>query len=360
MGPRVRAVHQRRPSSSPPRQLRPVKTWRRRSTALARGGAEARAAPPTRERCSPRRTVRRPAVGSRYRLPDPRRHCSAAGPSGDGDYEIVSGSGLGEALFVENLAPAVDSDASLRTSTRAPASVAPPPPPAGSPTPSGRANAAAASGRGGRAPDPEPSQVPVGPAVVAAALLALALGMFLRGAVAGRLRKHRAGVRARRAVAGEDRSEALLRRRGYTVLERQPRRRFVILVDDCPHAIEVRADWLVERDGARFVADTKTGRVAPSVEHAPTRRQLLEYRLVYDVSGVLLIDAEANEVRSVLFPGLPPRGSGAGTRRLVPLLIGCILGLGLALLALVWQSRNLHDFSLVHLPSATSAAERSR
>jgi hypothetical protein len=159
----------------------------------------------------------------------------------------------------------------------------------------------------------------------------LALGLWLRGAFGRLVRRRRAGARARRAIAGENRSEVLLRRQGYTIVERQPRRQVVLLVDEEPHPVDVRADWLVERDGRRFVADTKTGRLAPSIDHAPTRRQLLEYRLVYDVVGVLLIDAEANEVHAVTFPGLPGAPPpNAFVRPLLALLTLAVLVVGWA------------------------------
>jgi hypothetical protein len=72
----------------------------------------------------------------------------------------------------------------------------------------------------------------------------------------------------------------------------------------------LRADYLVAREGRRYVA-VKTGRLAPRLSHAPTRRQLLEYGAAFDVQGVLLVDADAESVTHVEWDVFA-RNPGAG------------------------------------------------
>ena len=114
--------------------------------------------------------------------------------------------------------------------------------------------------------------------------------------------RRRAVRRARRAGAGETAAESLLESQGYRVLDRQVRCLWWIKVDGEEEEVELRADLLVERDGARFVAEVKTGERAPDPAFPPTRRQLLEYRLAFDPYGVLLVDVEAAEIFEVDFP----------------------------------------------------------
>lgn len=155
-----------------------------------------------------------------------------------------------------------------------------------------------------------------------------AAGAWLSRTLEAANRRRRATIRSRRAVDGENRSEALLARAGYVVLVRQPRLVFALLLDGAPRTVDLRADWLVERDGRRFVADTKTGARAPSLDHAPTRRQLLEYRVAYDVDGVLLIDAETNTVHEVRFPALERPPATRPFTSLLPwvlLLVGAVI-----------------------------------
>ena len=78
-----------------------------------------------------------------------------------------------------------------------------------------------------------------------------------------------------------------------------------------------RADYLATRDGSRYVVEVKTGAQAPRIETSATRRQILEYRIAFDVDGVVLVDAEAGSVHEMTFPALDrfaSAGRGQGAR----------------------------------------------
>lgn len=143
------------------------------------------------------------------------------------------------------------------------------------------------------------------------ALLALALvlaGALLATWSARRWRGLRARWRLARAARGERDAERILARAGWVIEARQVARTLAFEVDGAPAEARVRCDLLVRRGARRCVAEVKTGALAPRLDHAPTRRQLLEYRLAFDVDGVLLVDAEASRVVEVRFP-IPPRRS---------------------------------------------------
>jgi hypothetical protein len=65
--------------------------------------------------------------------------------------------------------------------------------------------------------------------------------------------------------------------------------------------------------------------VAPRIETSATRRQLLEYGLAFDVDGVVLVDAEAERVRTITFR------SRARSSRLVWIAVGIALGIAATL-----------------------------
>ncbi len=133
---------------------------------------------------------------------------------------------------------------------------------------------------------------------VVAAVVALWLASVLR-----RWRgSWRARRRAVRAGAGEDRAAGMLEAAGFRIVARQARIAWVPLVDGEPFATELRADYLVEARGELFVAEVKTGREAPSLATAATRRQLLEYRVAFEADGVLLVCPEAGAIHRVEFP----------------------------------------------------------
>ncbi|CAN5675988.1 hypothetical protein BH11MYX1_BH11MYX1_20320 [soil metagenome] len=114
----------------------------------------------------------------------------------------------------------------------------------------------------------------------------------------------RARRRAARARAGEDRAGEMLVAAGFSILERQARVAWAPLIDGAPCELELRVDYLVERDGELLVAEVKTGEAAPSIETAATRRQLLEYFIAFAADGILLVCPERDQILRVEFPQL--------------------------------------------------------
>jgi len=116
--------------------------------------------------------------------------------------------------------------------------------------------------------------------------------------------------RAARAAQAEEDAAQVLREWGYTILDDQAEHEWVVHIDGEPRRIDIRADYLVRRGRKRYVAEVKTGRTAPDIACASTRRQLLEYRLAYAVDGVLLVDMEAMDLHEYAFDiaeGASPR-----------------------------------------------------
>ncbi len=159
-------------------------------------------------------------------------------------------------------------------------------------------------------------------------LLSAALAWLLFHAVKhwARLRRVRRAARASRA---EQAAAAVLAAHGYAILGRQVRQRWSLLADGRQLSFDLIADYLVQSEGVRWIAEVKTGERALDLRYGPTRRQLLEYREAFGVDGVLLVDAEAETIRCVRFrqsSGL----DGAPFRRAALQGLVC-LGLGLVL-----------------------------
>ncbi|AUX25799.1 hypothetical protein SOCEGT47_063510 [Sorangium cellulosum] len=140
--------------------------------------------------------------------------------------------------------------------------------------------------------------------LLAAAGVALSFGLVQTLRLAWqRARQRRRLDRSRQqGAAGEARAEALLCELGYTILGRQVAVSYGVQIDGEPVTVGLRADYVVSQGDRRYVAEVKTGRLAPRIDTPATRRQLLEYRLAFDVDGVLLVDADTRRVRSVVFP----------------------------------------------------------
>lgn len=141
--------------------------------------------------------------------------------------------------------------------------------------------------------------------LTAAALLGL-LVQTLALAARRWLRRRRMTLRMQRAQRGEERAAAQLEGLGYAILGAQVEASHAVSVDDRVVTVTLRADYLVERAGRRYVVEVKTGAHAPKIETSATRRQLLEYRVAFDVDGVLLVDGETGKVHAITFPSLAP------------------------------------------------------
>ena len=63
----------------------------------------------------------------------------------------------------------------------------------------------------------------------------------------------------------------------------------------------MRLDLEVERSGQLYVAEVKTGTLAPDPTLAATRRQLREYAALLPDHGMLLVDMESETITEVDF-----------------------------------------------------------
>ncbi len=140
----------------------------------------------------------------------------------------------------------------------------------------------------------------VGPTayVLVGFLVALASFAIVR-ALSRALRRRVIHRRLARASEGERRAARLLLRAGYELLGAQVPAHYALFVDGELESFEVRADYLAQRRGRRFVAEVKTGDVAPRLDTVATRRQLLEYSIAFRAAGVLLVDAENDVIHVV-------------------------------------------------------------
>ncbi|OJY30825.1 MAG: hypothetical protein BGO98_29095 [Myxococcales bacterium 68-20] len=143
------------------------------------------------------------------------------------------------------------------------------------------------------------------PREVLVAIAALALLFVVVSAARSWAKRVRLRFRLERALEGEREAVGILEDHGYAIEGAQVTTTYAIEVDGAPVAITLRADYVVTRGRERFIAEVKTGQVAPRVQAPATRRQLLEYHVAFGASGVLLVDAETRSVHRIAFPAPP-------------------------------------------------------
>jgi len=140
------------------------------------------------------------------------------------------------------------------------------------------------------------------PLLWAGLLALLLLGIWLGGKIAAWRVRRRIARSRRLGRRGESRAVKLLERAGYRIESEQTSSQLEVEIDGEAKRWLVRADFIVSRDGKRYVAETKGGETSASIGTAATRRQLLEYTLAFDTDGVLLVDAARGAVHTVRFP----------------------------------------------------------
>ena len=112
----------------------------------------------------------------------------------------------------------------------------------------------------------------------------------------------KARVSWQRFKKGEQFAVDLLLENGYQILSTQIPFDGTIMVDSEPLEFSTRVDFLVEKDGEKYLAEVKTGASA-SPSNILTRRQLLEYARLSHSKKILLVDATAGKIRKIEFTG---------------------------------------------------------
>jgi Holliday junction resolvase-like predicted endonuclease len=166
--------------------------------------------------------------------------------------------------------------------------------------------------------------------LIAGAFLALKIAKFIESVKWRRLRN--------RGERGEDTARKYLMKHGYRILEEQPRRTAVLLLDGEPTNYEVRADFLVERKNRRAVVEVKTGKTATDPASRHTRRQLLEYFRVYEAEDLLFFNAESKKIMSISFPENDNPTSNTGTL-IRTFAWGALVGAGAAILVFTLMNK---------------------
>ena len=139
--------------------------------------------------------------------------------------------------------------------------------------------------------------------------------------------------RLRAAHAAERNAERLFVQAGYRVVDRQARRLWPVTCDGTLREVELRADYILRQGRRTFVAEVKAGHSVGQLNHGPTRRQLLEYKLAFRVHAILLLDVHRGTLSEVDFPALSPATRTPGALLCAALLAGALFG---ATAMLVW------------------------
>jgi hypothetical protein len=131
---------------------------------------------------------------------------------------------------------------------------------------------------------------------------AMTVAVFLRYLKRWKIKK-----RIFKAKKSELKAVELLKKNGFEIIDLQKESYYILSIDDKPYKAAVKADMIVKKGNKTYVAEVKSGESSPSPRFIATRRQLLEYYLVYRPSGLLLVDMEREKIRKVEYSILNSR-----------------------------------------------------
>jgi hypothetical protein len=103
------------------------------------------------------------------------------------------------------------------------------------------------------------------------------------------------------AQFSQEEAEALLKKRGFRIIDKQKRADVITYIDGKPNLGYVQADLIVEKDGKRYVAEVKAGQLVSDPTEPSTRRQLLEYKFAYEPYGILLVNMLDRTIHKIDF-----------------------------------------------------------
>lgn len=125
--------------------------------------------------------------------------------------------------------------------------------------------------------------------------------LFLYIKISNWLRVKRLKKRFSKSRQAEKEAEKILRKNGYAVIDAQKSKPLLITIGEKTHRYLVRIDYLARRKGKIYVVEVKSGEKIPYITNRETRRQMLEYYLAYQPSGILLLNMKNKSISEVKF-----------------------------------------------------------
>ena len=104
----------------------------------------------------------------------------------------------------------------------------------------------------------------------------------------------------RKGRKGEGIAVKLLNKAGYEIIDEQVSFPGFLFENNNKVEYLVKPDFLVEKDGEKYIAEVKTGASA-LIQNRSTRRQILEYSRLNQNKTVLLIDIESRKIKKIDF-----------------------------------------------------------
>jgi hypothetical protein len=111
----------------------------------------------------------------------------------------------------------------------------------------------------------------------------------------------RGGMQSQVTRFPEKDAENLLRRAGFQILDKNRKEAVITVINGKDHYGNLEADYIVKKQGKKFVIVVHSGEGSPDANEPNYRRRLLEYDRVFSTSGILILDLNKGQIHRVNF-----------------------------------------------------------
>jgi len=125
-------------------------------------------------------------------------------------------------------------------------------------------------------------------------------------------------------------AEKLLKEKNFKVLKKGLQAPFSLLIDGKKHLVISHFDFLVEKEGKKFIVYVHEGTLSADPTDPLLRRKLLEIKNTFKDEGLLLLDRSDDSIQEINFDFSPPLWGGADRffhTIVILFIIGVILGI---------------------------------
>lgn len=99
---------------------------------------------------------------------------------------------------------------------------------------------------------------------------------------------------------GEVKAVSILKAHGFQIIQSQPEGKSYMWIDGQMKTLNIRADYLITKNGKNYICEVKTGKIAGDATYKHTRRQMLEYYLYFRMP-VVFVDMINRKVSRIDF-----------------------------------------------------------
>ena len=121
-------------------------------------------------------------------------------------------------------------------------------------------------------------------------------------------------------------AKKFLKSKGYSIIDYQNTYEHQYKVNGEIQSADIQPDYIVKKNGKKYIVEVKSGSTAINASNRSTRRQLLEYDYVVENDGVFLLDMENQELKLIQFKSKAEKRSG---KLLKVIIIVAILGISI-------------------------------